>query len=157
MMPLKDFCKAIDKTKPKFLEDLQAKGVIRNDLVTINDLTKIEKNKLVSAEEAYHEEHYNYSEEVVRTMQDNIRWRNMHRIDMDLIVEHGKKYLQDLKKASKQKVRAELQKKQRAIDSDDSDASAKKKKAALELGDSDDEEAPIPAVYVYPIFCKPGR
>jgi hypothetical protein len=81
----------------------------------------------------------------------------MHRIDMDLIVEHGKKYLQDLKKASKQKVRAELQKKQRAIDSDDSDASAKKKKAALELGDSDDEEAPIPAVYVYPIFCKPGR
>jgi hypothetical protein len=54
-------------------------------------------------------------------------------------------------------VREELQKKQQAIDSDDSDAEAKKKKAAQEIGESDDEEAPIPAVYVYPIFCKPGR
>ena len=35
----------------------------------------------------------------------------MHRIDMDQIVEHGKRHLEDLKKANKAKVRAEMAKK----------------------------------------------
>jgi hypothetical protein len=47
-------------------------------------------------------------------------------------------------------------KKSRTIDSDDPDAELKRMDLEKEL-ESDDEEADIPAVFVYPVFCKPGR
>jgi len=73
---------------------------------------------------------------------------------MDQIVEHGKRYLQDLKKANKAKIKEELAKKQRQVDSDDSDATKKEK---TQRDESDDEDVKIPKVYVYPMFMKPGR
>jgi hypothetical protein len=49
----------------------------------MHDLTSREQNYLSTATRLHFEGNYNYSEEVIRTLQDNIRWRNMHKIDMD--------------------------------------------------------------------------
>lgn len=156
MMPLKNFCAAIDRKKPNFLEELKIEGKIRNEATHEDELKPREKQLLQEMEASHFEDNYNSQEQVMQSIYDNIRWRNMHKIDMDQIVEHGNKYRQDQLRANKKKVKAEKMGKLNKIESDDSDAEAKKAQLEKEL-ESDDEEADIPAVYAYPVFCKPGR
>ena len=86
-------------------------------------------------------------------MHSGIRWRNLVKIDMDIIEDQEELFYQRSKIKDFRACKVEKKKMQRDANSEDSQGNAIQRV----YSDSITTEKEIPPVYVYAIFHKPGK
>jgi hypothetical protein len=94
MLPIKEYCLAIDREKPDFLADLIDRKKIPEKCDTEKKLSYQQKLLVKDEVDAFCDVNYNTYDMIARCLHTSIRERHCVKVDMEFLIDHHELFYQ---------------------------------------------------------------